>query len=341
MIRINFCRETCGDPICQPVFWCRQCADGSSYPEPSSQSQQPSYGSASPSTSYSSFTPIPSSPNNAGNSYNSQSGFVGSSQAVPATYGSPQPAAPVAAPDSYGAPQAAPVPAPDSYGAPQAAPVPAPDSYGAPQAAPVPAPDSYGAPQAAPVPAPDSYGAPQAAPVPAPDSYGSPQPAPIAPRVQVAVPNSISDLGPISSGPIDVAPVQIAYGAAPQPAPTSTSSDAFGSPQASSDSFSESNIVGEDLSPEQPQEASLGQYDISGGYLAPEPSPHNSSPEQDISTSPVISAIQPVQPSISPDIPSVIIDAKTPEIVAPAVNPYSIHAYSNSASSPSLISENR
>ena len=299
MIRINFCRETCGDPICQPVFWCRQCADGSSYPEPSSQSQQPSYGSASPSTSYSSFTPIPSSPNNAGNSYNSQSGFVGSSQAVPATYGSPQPAAPVAAPDSYGAPQAAPVPAPDSYGA------------------------------------------PQAAPVPAPDSYGSPQPAPIAPRVQVAVPNSISDLGPISSGPIDVAPVQIAYGAAPQPAPTSTSSDAFGSPQASSDSFSESNIVGEDLSPEQPQEASLGQYDISGGYLAPEPSPHNSSPEQDISTSPVISAIQPVQPSISPDIPSVIIDAKTPEIVAPAVNPYSIHAYSNSASSPSLISENR
>ena len=299
MIHINFCRETCGDPICQPVFWCRQCADGSSYPEPSSQSQQPSYGSASPSTSYSSFTPIPSSPNNAGNSYNSQSGFVGSSQAVPATYGSPQPAAPVAAPDSYGAPQAAPVPAPDSYGA------------------------------------------PQAAPVPAPDSYGSPQPAPIAPRVQVAVPNSISDLGPISSGPIDVAPVQIAYGAAPQPAPTSTSSDAFGSPQASSDSFSESNIVGEDLSPEQPQEASLGQYDISGGYLAPEPSPHNSSPEQDISTSPVISAIQPVQPSISPDIPSVIIDAKTPEIVAPAVNPYSIHAYSNSASSPSLISENR
>ena len=299
MIRINFCRETCGDPICQPVFWCRQCADGSSYPEPSSQSQQPSYGSASPSTSYSSFTPIPSSPNNAGNSYNSQSGFVGSSQAVPATYGSPQPAAPVAAPDSYGAPQAAPVPAPDSYGA------------------------------------------PQAAPVPAPDSYGSPQPAPIAPRVQVAVPNSISDIGPISSGPIDVAPVQIAYGAAPQPAPTSTSSDAFGSPQASSDSFSESNLVGEDLSPEQPQEASLGQYDISGGYLAPEPSPHNSSPEQDISTSPVISAIQPVQPSISPDIPSVIIDAKTPEIVAPAVNPYSIHAYSNSASSPSLISENR
>ena len=299
MIRINFCRETCGDPICQPVFWCRQCADGSSYPEPSSQSQQPSYGSASPSTSYSSFTPIPSSPNNAGNSYNSQSGFVGSSQAVPATYGSPQPAAPVAAPDSYGAPQAAPVPAPDSYGA------------------------------------------PQAAPVPAPDSYGSPEPAPIAPRVQVAVPNSISDLGPISSGPIDVAPVQIAYGAAPQPAPTSTSSDAFGSPQASSDSFSESNIVGEDLSPEQPQEASLGQYDISGGYLAPEPSPHNSSPEQDISTGPVISAIQPVQPSISPDIPSVIIDAKTPEIVAPAVNPYSIHAYSNSASSPSLISENR
>ena len=271
MIRINFCRETCGDPICQPVFWCRQCADGSSYPEPSSQSQQPSYGSASPSTSYSSFTPIPSSPNNAGNSYNSQSGFVGSSQAVPATYGSSQPAAPV----------------------------------------------------------------------PAPDSYGSPQPAPIAPRVQVAVPNSISDLGPISSGPIDVAPVQIAYGAAPQPAPTSTSSDAFGSPQASSDSFSESNLVGEDLSPEQPQEASLGQYDISGGYLAPEPSPHNSSPEQDISTSPVISAIQPVQPSISPDIPSVIIDAKTPEIVAPAVNPYSIHAYSNSASSPSLISENR
>ena len=299
MIRINFCRETCGDPICQPVFWCRQCADGSSYPEPSSQSQQPSYGSASPSTSYSSFTPIPSSPNNAGNSYNSQSGFVGSSQAVPATYGSPQPAAPVAAPDSYGAPQAAPVPAPDSYGA------------------------------------------PQAAPASAPDSYGSPQPAPIAPRVQVAVPNSISDIGPISSGPIDVAPVQIAYGAAPQPAPTSTSSDAFGSPQASSDSFSESNIVGEDLSPEQPQEASLGQYDISGGYLAPEPSPHNSSPEQDISTSPVISAIQPVQPSISPDIPSVIIDAKTPEIVAPAVNPYSIHAYSNSASSPSLISENR
>ena len=325
MIHINFCRETCGDPICQPVFWCRQCADGSSYPEPSSQ--QPSYGSASPSTSYSSFTPIPSSPNNAGNSYNSQSGFVGSSQAVPATYGSSQPAAPV--------------PAPDSYGAPQAAPVPAPDSYGAPQAAPVPAPDSYGAPQAAPVPAPDSYGAPQAAPVPAPDSYGSPQPAPIAPRVQVAVPNSLSDLGPISNGPIDVAPVQIAYGAAPQPAPTSTSSDAFGSPQASSDSYSESNIAGGDVSPVQSQEDSLGQYDISGGYLAPEPSPQISSPEQDISTSPVISAIQPVQPSISPDIPSVIIDAKTPDIVAPAVNPYSIHAYSNSASSPSLISENR
>ena len=325
MIHINFCRETCGDPICQPVFWCRQCADGSSYPEPSSQ--QPSYGSASPSTSYSSFTPIPSSPNNAGNSYNSQSGFVGSSQAVPATYGSSQPAAPV--------------PAPDSYGAPQAAPVPAPDSYGAPQAAPVPAPDSYGAPQAAPVPAPDSYGAPQAAPVPAPDSYGSPQPAPIAPRVQVAVPNSLSDLGPISNGPIDVAPVQIAYGAAPQPAPTSTSSDAFGSPQASSDSYSESNIAGGDVSPVPSQEDSLGQYDISGGYLAPEPSPQISSPEQDISTSPVISAIQPVQPSISPDIPSVIIDAKTPDIVAPAVNPYSIHAYSNSASSPSLISENR
>ena len=339
MIHINFCRETCGDPICQPVFWCRQCADGSSYPEPSSQ--QPSYGSASPSTSYSSFTPIPSSPNNAGNSYNSQSGFVGSSQAVPATYGSSQPAAPVPAPDSYGAPQAAPVPAPDSYGAPQAAPVPAPDSYGAPQAAPVPAPDSYGAPQAAPVPAPDSYGAPQAAPVPAPDSYGSPQPAPIVPRVQVAVPNSLSDLGPISNGPIDVAPVQIAYGAAPQPAPTSTSSDAFGSPQASSDSYSESNIAGGDVSPLQSQEDSLGQYDISGGYLAPEPSPQISSPEQDISTSPVISAIQPVQPSISPDIPSVIIDAKTPDIVAPAVNPYSIHAYSNSASSPSLISENR
>ena len=311
MIQINFCRETCGDPICQPVFWCRQCADGSSYPEPSSQ--QPSYGSASPSTSYSSFTPIPSSPNNAGNSYNSQSGFVGSSQAVPATYGSSQPAAPV----------------------------PAPDSYGAPQAAPVPAPDSYGAPQAAPVPAPDSYGAPQAAPVPAPDSYGSPQPAPIVPRVQVAVPNSLSDLGPISNGPIDVAPVQIAYGAAPQPAPTSTSSDAFGSPQASSDSYSESNIAGGDVSPLQSQEDSLGQYDISGGYLAPEPSPQISSPEQDISTSPVISAIQPVQPSISPDIPSVIIDAKTPDIVAPAVNPYSIHAYSNSASSPSLISENR
>ena len=283
MIHINFCRETCGDPICQPVFWCRQCADGSSYPEPSSQ--QPSYGSASPSTSYSSFTPIPSSPNNAGNSYNSQSGFVGSSQAVPATYGSSQPAAPV--------------------------------------------------------PAPDSYGAPQAAPVPAPDSYGSPQPAPIAPRVQVAVPNSLSDLGPISNGPIDVAPVQIAYGAAPQPAPTSTSSDAFGSPQASSDSYSESNIAGGDVSPVQSQEDSLGQYDISGGYLAPEPSPQISSPEQDISTSPVISAIQPVQPSISPDIPSVIIDAKTPDIVAPAVNPYSIHAYSNSASSPSLISENR
>ena len=269
MIHINFCRETCGDPICQPVFWCRQCADGSSYPEPSSQ--QPSYGSASPSTSYSSFTPIPSSPNNAGNSYNSQSGFVGSSQAVPATYGSSQPAAPV----------------------------------------------------------------------PAPDSYGSPQPAPIAPRVQVAVPNSLSDLGPISNGPIDVAPVQIAYGAAPQPAPTSTSSDAFGSPQASSDSYSESNIAGGDVSPVQSQEDSLGQYDISGGYLAPEPSPQISSPEQDISTSPVISAIQPVQPSISPDIPSVIIDAKTPDIVAPAVNPYSIHAYSNSASSPSLISENR
>ena len=95
------------------------------------------------------------------------------------------------------------------------------------------------------------------------------------------------------------------------------------------------------MSPLQSQEDSLGQYDISGGYLAPEPSPQISSPEQDISTSPVISAIQPVQPSISPDIPSVIIDAKTPDIVAPAVNPYSIHAYSNSASSPSLISENR
>ena len=112
IIHLNFFfRETCDDPICQPVYWCKQC---------SGTPNQPTYGGSSGSSIVPTYnTPV------SGNSISANSQD---------SYGSPQ-APPVSSPDSYGSPQAAPVSSPDSYGSPQAAP----DSYSSPIAPTAPA----------------------------------------------------------------------------------------------------------------------------------------------------------------------------------------------------------
>ena len=131
-------REECSDPVCQPVYWCKQC----------SGAQQPSYGGEASSNTDSYGSP--------------QAAPVGSQD----SYGSPQAAPLVGSPDSYGSPQAAPVGSQNSYGSPQAETVVgSQDSYGTPQAAPVAASNSYGSPEGQSAASPDSYGTPRANPL--------------------------------------------------------------------------------------------------------------------------------------------------------------------------------
>ena len=135
LFRIN--REECGDPICQPVFWCKQCSD--------SAGGQSAYGQQSSSaigvygTSGSALSPS-----------------IGPSSGAQDSYGIPQ-GAPISGGSSLGSSSGS----QDSYGIPQGAPVGSGASSGSSSAQ-----DSYGIPSGAPVSSQDvssssNYGSPQ------------------------------------------------------------------------------------------------------------------------------------------------------------------------------------
>ena len=210
-------REECGDPICQPVFWCKDCDDSvsgslgsaiDSYGSPqaapvggssSSAGAQDSYGipqgapiegSSSASDSYGGPPPVPISVNgdSAASNYGSPEILTGTSSVVKAGPSSNPFTSSQETSNNYGSPQPSISSAPlDSYGSPplptdNIAPA---DNYGSPSAQPPSEPlssDAYGSPQpsiASPVTAPLEESQSNAESNEASNNYGSPEAAPL------------------------------------------------------------------------------------------------------------------------------------------------------------------
>ncbi len=222
-----FYREECGDPLCQPVFWCKQCSGGAS----------DSYGS--PQTASEVYVSLPLT----------TPALDDGSPSAPDSYGSPSFPVQESA-DSYGSPSFPVQESSDSYGSPSFPIQESADSYGSPgldgsetaQTEVVgnplsfqvleteqagddfvggPADESYGAPTssgdflASSQEAADNDGAPQAVP----DNYGAPEDQPLPSYGARPLQNSeISETADDNYGAPE-APSPVGYGSPPESPP--------------------------------------------------------------------------------------------------------------------------
>lgn len=328
-----FYREECGDPICQPVFWCKQCSG-------SNGGSIPSYGQQTLGTYGASGSALSPTIGSTGTV-----SFPGSSSGSQDSYGIPQ-----GAPISGGSSSASSSGSQDSYGIPQGAPIGGGSSSGSSSGAQ----DSYGIPQGAPINPgsssgssgqQDSYGIPQGSPVggnpssgtvsfpgsssgssSASDSYGTPSNAAISPGVETSVSNygspqilsgtsSVVKSGP-SPNPLLNSGASSSQGSgsgysSPSVAPAQQSSNGYGSPQASlaspiSTSYgSAQGSPSPQPSPINPSSNSYGSPSVqpapsipsSDSYGSPSSQPPSINPPSNAYGSPQASSVSPVSSS--------------------------------------------